>query len=130
MSLVLLAKQDKLPDFQFMDDETLRWIKLNKPKFQAVFRKNLLPLIINDVLQFMPCISFFSRKKAADSIHGMRHIMRVIANVSYIARENKIIGRSVAVNALIAASLHDLRRLNDKGDEGMPKERPISFPRR
>lgn len=66
MSLVLLAKQGKLPDFQFMDDETLRWIKLNKPKFQAVFKKDFLPLIISDVLQFMPCISFFSRKKAAN----------------------------------------------------------------
>lgn len=33
MSLIALAEENNLPDFQFIDKDTLCWIKNNKPKF-------------------------------------------------------------------------------------------------
>lgn len=119
MSLVFLAEQGNLPQLQFMDEDTLHWIRRNKPNFKSstVVEKFLFS-IKDDLLRFVPPESWFLRKEGIDSIHGIRHIMRVIANVLYLAQENKIVGSYLTTKALVSASLHDLRRKNDKGDEG------------
>lgn len=122
MSLVSLAEQGNLPQFQFIDKDTLCWIRKNKPSFQPVsIGKRFLPLIKSDTLRFTPSRLWFLRKEGIDSIHGIRHTMRVIANLSYLLQENKIIDQLLMRKVFIAASLHDLRRKNDKGDQGHAK---------
>lgn len=119
MSLITLAEQNNLPNFQFIDKDTLSWIADNKPKFTvSTYNRNFVKFVKNKTRKFPPHKAWFLRDEGIDSIHGIRHIMRVIANIAYHIKEKDIVDEPTIINALIAASLHDLRRKNDKGDEG------------
>lgn len=119
MSLISLAEQDNLPDFQFLDEDTLCWIIANRPKFVvSKYDQDFVKFSINKVQKFLPLQEWFLENKGIDSIHGMRHILRVVANTAYLVREKNIIDERVIIAVFIAASLHDLRRKNDRGDEG------------
>ncbi len=119
MSLIALAEQNNLPDFQFLDKDTLSWIANNKPQFTApAYNRSFVEFTKNKVRKFSPLKTWFLKDEGIDSIHGMRHILRVIANIAYLVKEKGIVDEHIVTNTLIAASSHDLRRKNDKGDEG------------
>lgn len=119
MSLVSSADEKILPQLQLIDDETLQWIKQNKPNFKSSYIvNNYLKTIKTAVIDFFPPRSWFLKKESVDSIHGIRHITRVVANTSYLIQENKITDRRLINNLLVSASLHDLRRKDDKNDMG------------
>lgn len=111
-SLVSLAGKRQLPLHQFMDDETLLWIKRNKPKFRSAAD---IQLARRDLIErFVPNSDWFQSKKSIDSIHGVRHLLRVGINAIIVARWLPFKGR--IQNLVIAAVLHDIRRKDDKDD--------------
>lgn len=119
MNLVGLAQEDSLPLIQRMDIETLEWIKKNQPNC-TITAQPKLSTIFENTKKHKPPEKWFLEKDCINSIHGIRHIMRVVSNASNLIISRKI--ESVtARNLLIACSLHDLRRKNDKGDEGHAK---------
>ncbi len=112
--LYKLAASNELGDNQFMDKKTIDWIDScsfgNGP---------LYPLILSEedflnIENLVPCHEYFLNTDVFDSIHGIRHILRVIVNTTMLCKLLKI----DASNYLVAASIHDLRRLNDRIDPG------------
>ena len=119
MNLVSLAEQNNLPDFQFLDRDTLYWIMSNKPQFTiSTYNKDFVEFSRNKVQKFTPLQTWFLKSEGIDSIHGIRHILRVIANVAYLVKEKGIVDERIIMAVFMAASLHDLRRKDDKGDNG------------
>jgi len=111
-----------------MDRETLNWIKENRPNFSSktILNRHLLNSIKEDVIRFTPLRTWYLEKETIDSIHGLRHTMRVIANLSFIIQEAKI-HDGLKTKAFISASIHDLRRKNDKNDRGHGKRAAYWF---
>jgi len=116
MSLVDFAQEGTLPKIQLMDIETLKWIETNRPNFTKA-NPPFTSKILEQVKKYVPLKQWFLEKDCVDSIHGIRHILRVIANVSNLIFNRKT-DLITARNLLISSSLHDLRRKDDKGDEG------------
>jgi len=120
MSLVQQAKEGKLPLCQNIDTETLQWIKNNEP--QELIKVDFISLasLVNNVgienlSRFTPSTFWFTSSKKANSLHGIRHLMRVTAYTWLLARN---MNQTRKNSLFIAASLHDIRRLNDKADKG------------
>ncbi len=114
MSLIGLAIQKQLPQFQYMDEETLGWIKENKPKLQNwSYRANLFNYPFNS--QQPLHTSWFYEPKIMDGIHGTRHAIRVSIYANALA---KILNLSTQTQQIIimTALLHDVRRKNDNED--------------
>lgn len=121
MSLVDLVQQHNLPSHQYMDKETLGWILKNQPDFKLPFEnlkydKQTADQIITHLTRYSPKLDWFLNQKGINTIHGIRHILRVTINVFNLCNEfgydNKILYR-----VSVAANLHDLRRIDDKGDK-------------
>lgn len=111
-NLVELAEKKKLPLHQFIDAETVRWIERNRPEFGKTEK---LKLPNRETIEhFIPINSWFLKAKEIDSIHGLRHVLRVAVNAFLITREFSYGGKMA--NLIIAAVLHDIRRKNDKDD--------------
>lgn len=127
-SLVQLAKDKTLPDHQFMDVETLDWIENNNPfvKINGLGRLFMYADVFDILNKFRIDQSWFSCKKEIDSIHGIRHILRVAVNglnlLQYGFKEEQY--RNVV---LVAALCHDIRRENDKSDPDHGKRSAIWF---
>lgn len=114
-SLVQLAKKDNLPSIQNIDNETLQWIEANEPlEFKNSDTTSIASKIdIGKVSQFTPLFSWFPSQDKMDSIHGLRHLMRVTIYAIFLGSHLKA---KQLNNLLVAASLHDIRRKDDKGD--------------
>ncbi|MFB6212321.1 MAG: hypothetical protein ABEI53_00675 [Candidatus Magasanikbacteria bacterium] len=82
MSLIQFAKSNKLPEHQYLDEETMSWIQENKPNFNSPKFK-IDPEVINKIKKFIPSKEWFLKPSHIDTIHGIRHIIRVIIH-SYI----------------------------------------------
>jgi len=108
-----LVEERKLPNFQYIDAPTIQWIIANKPRFNIV-REVELPKR-NTLNRYIPKQSWFSEKRVINSIHGLRHILRVVAYVSLISQKSQ--NKNIK-NILVAAAIHDIRRKNDKSDTG------------
>lgn len=109
-SLHELAGTGRLPDHQVMDRPTLNWIARHRPTGPDVRAR--LP---HQPLLLVPNASWFTRKQAAASIHGVRHSARVAVLVQLLAAGHGFTpGRELALAA--AAACHDCRRLNDRDD--------------
>ncbi len=121
VSLIELIQKGKVPLHQFMDLETLNWIKKNKPSFNisAHLKFNLKSKIDNylsEINNYIPELDWFLVSKKKDTIHGMRHILRVIFHSLLLVSLSEKKTPSLIKNALVASSLHDLRRKNDLMD--------------
>lgn len=119
MSLVGLAQENSLPLIQRMDTETLKWIKKNSPNL-TIITQTQVPVIFKNAKKYKPSEKWFLKNDCINSIHGIRHIMRVISNASNLTINRKT-DSTTTRNLLIACSLHDLRRKDDKSDEGHAK---------
>lgn len=127
-SLVQSAENKTLPDHQFMDVETLDWIQKNDP-FAGIngLNNSFQCTDAFDILnKFRIDQSWFSCKEGIDSIHGIRHILRVAVNglnlLKYGFKEEQY--KNVV---LVAALCHDIRRENDKSDPDHGKRSAIWF---
>jgi len=117
MSLVQLAKENKLPLHQNLDFETLQWIKDNEPqemkdKDLALVARNV---DIESISRLTPSSTWFTSSEKVNSLHGVRHLMRVATYAWLLSKE---IDKTQKNSLLVAAVLHDVRRLDDKADEG------------
>jgi hypothetical protein len=117
MSLVELAERKQLPEFQFMDQETLDWIIANRPTLRNwEYRKGLFiypfPISESPLEQ-----KWFLEPKGIGGIHGTRHALRVAIHALALAKELGF-PKAKQEAAMIAGLLHDVRRKDDKGDSG------------
>lgn len=116
MSLVKLAQQKKLPDYQYMDNETLNWIIENNPKFNSKNKYRMNIDKIEDFKKYIPPKNWFLDLKKQETIHGVRHLLRITIYADILRVESK--GEIKKQNLIISAMLHDIQRLNDKDDYG------------
>lgn len=121
VSLIELIQEGKVPLHQFMDLETVNWIKLNKPSFNISIPvkfnlKSKIDNYLSELKKHIPDPNWFLIAKKMDSIHGMRHILRVIFHSLHLSSLSKGLSTQLFQNSLIASSLHDLRRKNDLMD--------------
>jgi hypothetical protein len=127
-SLVQLAENKTLPDHQFMDVETLDWIKKNYPFAEIEGLGEPFPYAdaFGILDKFRIDQSWFSCKEEIDSIHGIRHILRVAVNglnlLQYGFKEEQYKN-----TVLVAALCHDLKRENDKSDPDHGKRSAVWF---
>lgn len=110
MSLISLAQKNNLPEHQFMDTATIEWIVKNMPSFENK-RKNIVLSTdeVNLVKKYIPPQDWFLDEKRFNSIHGIKHSLRVAIYALKLQKK-------VNLSLIIAAILHDTRRLNDKND--------------
>lgn len=121
ISLHQLAEEGNLPIHQNLDRETLDWIKINKPDYliNVDYSEVVDSIDVDRIYLLIPNDSWFSSESKINSLHGIRHLMRVTTYASYLS---KSIINNVDRNSLLLASLlHDIRRKTDKGDEGHAK---------
>jgi hypothetical protein len=109
----------------FMDLESIHWIQKNKPNFDGRPSINLnLKVNIEKFLKvsskYSPLPEWFFVSEEMDTIHGMRHILRVSfftqILISSRNQESPQDHPNLSRNSLIASFLHDLRRRNDLPD--------------
>lgn len=117
MSLVISAVNKSLPAQQYMDLETLEWIKENNP-FKS---KVCLPLALqleakNYVKKYIPSTEWFINPERAKTIHGKRHLLRVGLYTFLLMMQLNLV-RDLDV-CIIIGVLHDIRRETDQSDEG------------
>ncbi|PIZ57455.1 hypothetical protein COY23_01395 [bacterium (Candidatus Torokbacteria) CG_4_10_14_0_2_um_filter_35_8] len=115
-SLVQLAQEKSLPSHQYMDERTLQWIKDNPPDISKVSSQSNISFIKEDadiIKSFIPNPQWFSEPKTIDSIHGIRHIIRCLIYGFILAKRLSVSDKPL-LELLVATSLHDTRRQNDK----------------
>ena len=120
MSLRTMALEKKLPIHQFMDRETLNWIKSTGEREGFLISQHIsLPKATEELAHFsQPNKNFFVDNALYTGIHGFRHCARVALLAGLVCHEMKILDADFVRVATIAGSLHDCRRENDNADEG------------
>lgn len=115
-SLVDLASHHQLPRFQYMDETTCEWIAEQDPNYTI----DHLP-DISDLSDWLSSLAispeWFLEPKLLDSLHGLRHLWRSAFMSLYLAKAIDLDKKQTKL-AVMAALLHDIRREDDKGDEG------------
>ncbi|MFH1455157.1 MAG: hypothetical protein ABIF22_02460 [bacterium] len=115
-SLISLAEENKLPVHQYMDMETLNWIISLNPFKNKSSLASLFPVESVDLLyKFLPQKKWFLVKDEISTIHGIRHLLRVVVYMIILSPTKELSTQKI-INRIIAAGLHDIRRLNDKSD--------------
>lgn len=126
--LYILAQEHRLGELQLMDSETLEWMKDKcKPtelRISSVV-KDYCPLKLEQFKQYIPQKKWFLKKGHAISIHGISHILRVMLYSLVIQQYLELKIR--VSDLLIATSVHDLRRKDDKGDPGHGERASLWF---
>lgn len=98
---------------QYLDKESLFWIEKNliiKKNLNVIL--NISPLDLKTFLEFIPKREWF-RRKNVNNIHGLMHILRVMIFSYILCKKFRIKNYKML---LLVASLHDIRRKNDKTD--------------
>lgn len=116
-SLWSLAQENKQPDFQYMDQETLDQIKASKPGFSPQdVSFELTQSDIDLLLNLSPREDWYLKPEIVSSIHGLAHTVRVMAYALLLAKDEVNLEELEAI--LFACSIHDTQRVDDRGDEG------------
>jgi len=120
LPLVESAARGQLPEHQFMDEETLAWAASqererfpDRPKYDAF--SEYLSSAGEILARYCPKAEWYAVPALAESIHGMRHTLRVLTLTTALVPSIDEAAESKQ-EILVAAALHDLRRLNDRGD--------------
>ncbi|MFI5758667.1 hypothetical protein [Streptomyces sp. NPDC051569] len=116
-SLVALAARRQLPDHQYMDRATVQWISANRPAHGQAWLPPLRAASKRLLGRSALPIGWLAEPKIHDSIHGVRHSMRTAALAALLSEMH---GQddTDTVTAILAAAVHDCRRLHDKDDQG------------
>ena len=114
-SLVALAAKRRLPRHQSMDIDTLQWIKSNRPRDFPSGPVEHPPIMV--ARYAIAPRRWFTLACQADSLHGQRHGARVAILAAHLARLGEL-PVDQTLEAVIAAALHDCRRLHDQDDTG------------
>ncbi|MHA1689262.1 MAG: hypothetical protein ACTSYC_03935 [Promethearchaeota archaeon] len=77
---------------------------------------------LHEIENYIPNIDWFLILKKKDTIYGLRHVIRVMINSFILLTLKKEHFETYFKNALIASSLHDLRRRSDLMDINLWKE--------
>lgn len=116
-SLVELAARKQLPHHQYTDSATVRWIAANRPDFSdgppPPLRETSQTLLPRTALP----AAWFAEAECLESLHGIRHAMRTAALAALLA-EAVGLGDDDTSTLVLAAAVHDCRRLHDKDDPG------------
>lgn len=125
-SLWNLAQKRQQPDWQYLDSETLDEIEKNKPTFGLGATKvRFTPEDLELIKFLVPRESWYLEKRIVSSIHGISHTLRVMVFALILGRLHQL-NNDELKNLIFAASVHDVRRLDDKGDGGH-EQRAVSW---
>jgi len=117
-ALYIQARENNLGRIQQMDKETIEWIKLTSDfdSKRISFSKNIVltKKDINLFKKYIPKKKYFYQAHLY-SIHGLSHILRVMINTILICKLENI---KYCQPYLFAASIHDIRRRDDRSDRG------------
>ncbi len=118
VSLRESVNSGKLPRHWYMDLNTLNRIKKNKPNFNMStnFNSSLISEIdklISELKRFIPDSKWFLVPEEINTIHGVRHLLRVNFLSMLLITLDKTFPSDFLKMSAIASSLHDLRRRND-----------------
>ncbi|RKT04592.1 hypothetical protein BX286_2552 [Streptomyces sp. 3211.6] len=116
--LVELAARKQLPHHQYTDPATVRWITVNRPDFPdgpppPTLRPHPQGLVTRAAIPG----DWLAEAKCHDSLHGVRHAMRTAALAALLAEARGLSDNDTAT-LVLAAAVHDCRRLHDKDDRG------------
>ncbi|WP_329177526.1 hypothetical protein [Streptomyces sp. NBC_01477] len=119
MSLVELAALKRLPRHQYTDRATVRWIVANRPDFtdRPALRPPLRPASLRLLARSAVPAGWWAEARTAESLHGTRHAMRTAALAAMLA-ERTGLGEDETADLVLAAAVHDCRRLHDQDDRG------------
>lgn len=124
MSLVDMAYNNQLPAIQEMDIETVEWIKKSYFPFESDIKINLQ---LGSIENFkLPNYEWFLKSELINSLHGIRHISRLLIYASIIRNDLNITNTDYN-SLLLSIAFHDLKRLNDKRDVGHGERAAIWF---
>jgi hypothetical protein len=124
-SLWSLAQERLQPDIQNMDQATLDKIKEHKPEYQVSDVNYYLTVEeVSLIKNLSPKPDWYINPEIISSIHGIAHTLRVMVYAVLLTRD--LINDSDREALLIACSVHDTQRMNDRGDEGH-EDRVISW---
>ncbi|MFD3661953.1 hypothetical protein ACFWVF_15350 [Streptomyces sp. NPDC058659] len=117
-SLVELAARKQLPHHQYTDLATVRWIAANRPDLPdgpppPTLRPSSRQLVTRAALP----ASWLAEARCHDSLHGIRHAVRTAAMAALLAEAGGL-GEEDTATLVLAAAVHDCRRLHDKDDTG------------
>lgn len=116
-SLVALAARKQLPQHQFIDHATVRWIEANRPALPETSIPALPSASQRLVYRSDIPISWLAESALADSLHGLRHAMRTAALAALLA-DAVALSEEDTATLVLAAAVHDCRRVHDKDDRG------------
>jgi hypothetical protein len=119
-SLVSLAARKALPAHQYMDAPTVAWIASHRDQFHAPtpvgpLRPGPRARRLLAAAPIPP--GWHVEPRTIASIHGTRHLMRTAALAAVLADLYGLVERDTAT-LIIAALMHDCRRVHDKDDDG------------
>jgi hypothetical protein len=119
-SLVSLAARNAMPGFQYMDAATIAWIASHCDEFPAISStpETRVGAIGQRILETGPIPSdWHAEPNLVNSLHGTRHLLRTAALAALLAELYGLGSRDTAT-LVVAASMHDCRRLHDNNDTG------------
>jgi hypothetical protein len=118
--LVALAAGNAAPEYQHMDGATLAWIASHSDDLPTM---SSTPDVrvgagAQRILEAAPIPSkWHAEPKLVSSLHGTRHMLRTAALAALLAEMHGL-GSHDAAALVVAASVHDCRRLHDNDDAG------------
>jgi hypothetical protein len=116
-SLVALAARKQLPPHQYTDPSTVQWIEANRPEFSTEKPPPLRPAVRRLLYRSAIPATWLAERKCMNSLHGIRHAMRTAALAALLA-ETAALNEADTATLILAAAVHDCRRLHDKDDPG------------
>ncbi|MGW6736276.1 hypothetical protein [Streptomyces sp. NPDC055013] len=116
-SLVDLAARKQLPHHQFVDHATVRWIEENRPHLVDGAPTKLREASCDLLRRTAIPTAWLAEPRLRDSLHGVRHAMRTAALAALLAEATGLDERDTST-LIVAAAVHDCRRLHDKDDRG------------
>lgn len=119
-SFVSLVATNAPPGFQYMDAATIAWIASHSDEFPAIpsMPEVRVGAIGQRILEATPIPSdWHAEPKLVNSLHGARHMLRTAALAAVLAELYGLGDHDVAA-LVVAASIHDCRRLHDNDDTG------------
>lgn len=115
MNSLKSAKKKRPPHYEFINRNTLLWIKKNRPCFNCELHSRGKDVDLNILKQFIIPNKWFINMNRINTLHGKRHIIRT-ALYSLIISSICKCGKTKRRNITISSLLHDLRRLSDGED--------------